>query len=152
MQIDKLEWDVELPKEKLSKWIHICEDLKAISGYHIPRYLGIKPSNHNTVYNLVCFCDASAKAYATTIYLHQASSGDYKVDLMFSKTRLAPQKSTIPRLELLGVLIGTQALKFVQKELHLPISSKMFRLTMCTSLASEQKTTLNLYDQQIERD
>ena len=77
------------------------------------------------VYTLVCFCNASAKAYATAIYLHQALSGDCKVDLIFSKTHLAPKKSTIPRLELLGVLIGTRALKFVQKELHLPTSSKL---------------------------
>ena len=76
-------------------------------------------------YSLVCLCDASAKAYGTTIYLHQALSDDCKVDLIFSTTRLAPQKSTIPRLELLGVPIGTQALKFVQRELHIPISSKV---------------------------
>ena len=94
--IDKLQWDVELPKEKLSKWSHICEDLRAISMHHIPRYLGIKPSDHHVVYSLVCFCDASAKAYAAIIYLHQASSDDCKADLIFSKTRLAPQKSTIP--------------------------------------------------------
>ena len=93
--------------------------------HHIPRYLGIKPSDHHVIYSLVCFCDASAKAYAAIIYLHQASSDDCKADLIFSKTLLAPQKSTIPQLELLGVLIGTRALKFVQKELHLPISSKV---------------------------
>ena len=32
------------------------------------------------------------------------------------------------------------------------IQSVMDRLTICTSLASEQKTALNLCDQQIERD
>ena len=56
--IDKLQWDVELPKEKLSKWSHICEDLRAISLHHIPRYLGIQSSDHQVVYSLVCFCDA----------------------------------------------------------------------------------------------
>ena len=124
--IDKLQWDIELSKEKLSKWNHICENLESISTYHIPRYLGIKSSNHHVTYSLVCFCDASAKAYAATVYLHQDSSGNCKADLIFSKTRLAPHKSvTIPRLELLGVLIGTRALRFVQKELHLSISSKV---------------------------
>ena len=124
--IDKLQWDIELSKEKLSKWNHICEDLESISMHHIPRYLGIKSSNHHVTYSLVCFCDASAKAYAATVYLHQDSSGNCKADLIFSKTRLAPHKSvTIPQLELLGVLIGTRALRFVQKELHLPISSKV---------------------------
>ena len=74
---------------------------------------------------LICFCDASIKAYATAIYLYHPSQGNYKVDLIFSKTRLAPIQITIPRLELLGVLIGVRALKFVEKELHLPVNSKV---------------------------
>jgi len=78
------------------------------------------------VNNLICFYDESGKAYyATAVYLHQFSSNNCSVDLVFSKTRLAPQGITIPRLELLGVLIGTRAMRFVEKELHLPISSKI---------------------------
>ena len=30
---DRLEWDVKLPEEKLNKWSHICEHLRAISMY-----------------------------------------------------------------------------------------------------------------------
>ena len=69
-------------------------------------------------YSLICFCDASVKAYATAIYLRQSTLNSYKTDLIFAKTRLAPQDVTIPRLELLGVLIGVRALKFVMKELY----------------------------------
>ena len=69
--------------------------------------------------------DASAKAYAVTIYLHQTLHEDARADLIFSKTRLAPQGVTIPRLELLGVLIGVRALKFTQNEINLPIKSKI---------------------------
>ncbi|MEW8544195.1 MAG: hypothetical protein AB2693_11735, partial [Candidatus Thiodiazotropha sp.] len=48
-----------------------------------------------------------------------------KIDLIFSKTRLAPNKTiTIPRLELLAALIGSRSLKFVQNELMLDISEK----------------------------
>ena len=57
--------------------------------------------------------------------MNHSSQGNYKVDLIFSKTRLAPIQITIPRLELLGVLIGVRALKFVEKELHLPVNSKV---------------------------
>ena len=70
----------------------------------------------------MCFCDASAKAYATAIYLLQSLSGSHKSDLIFSKTRLSPQNITISRLELLGVLIGVRALKFVLNELHLKVT------------------------------
>ena len=48
-----------------------------------------------------------------------------KVDLLFSKTRLAPNKEiSIPRLELLAAVIGTRCIRFVQKELKLDICSK----------------------------
>ena len=75
-------------------------------------------------YRLVCFCDASAKTYATAVYLHQSLDDTCKADLIFSKTRLAPQNTTIPHLELLAVLIDIRALKFVLKELHFNISGK----------------------------
>jgi len=105
---------------------NICRDLKAIPTFQIPQHLGLNSTEHQPIeYNLICFSDASGKAYATAVYLHQLSPDSCSVDLVFSKTRLAPQEITIPRLELLGVLIGTRALRFVEKELHLPISSKV---------------------------
>ena len=48
-----------------------------------------------------------------------------KVNLIFSKTRLAPEHITIPRLELLGVLIGVRAVRFVEEQLALPVTSKI---------------------------
>ena len=72
------------------------------------------------------------KAYATAIYLHQSCSDSCKVDLIFSKTRLAPENMTIPRLELMGVLVGVCALKFVTSELHLQLTSIIvFTDSMC---------------------
>jgi len=73
-------------------------------------------------YSLVCFCDASAKVYSAAIYLWQSLSDSCKTDLIFCKPRLAPQNTTIPRLELLGVLIGVRVLKFVMKELHVQVT------------------------------
>jgi len=109
------------------------EALKDIPLCRLPRYTGISSDESDSVdYNLVCFCDASAKAYATAIYLHQSFTSSCKVDLIFSKTRLAPQNMTIPRLELLGVLVGVRALKFVLSELHLQVTSKVvFTDSMC---------------------
>ena len=59
------------------------------------------------------------------IYLCQASKTSTKVDLIFSKIRLASEHVTIPRLELLGILIGLRGLKFVEKELGFPVTSKV---------------------------
>ena len=45
--------------------------------------------------------------------------------MIFSKTRLASEHVTIPRLELLGILIGVRGLKFVEKELGFPVTAKV---------------------------
>ena len=55
-----------------------------------------------------------------------STSTETKSTLIFSKTVLAPiQNGSIPRLELMGVLIGVRALKFVEKQLNIPIKSKI---------------------------
>jgi len=70
-------------------------------------------------YTLVWFSDVSSKAYGTVVYLHWFST---RADLIFSKTRLAPEHVTIPRL---GILIGIRALKFVDREVSITITSKI---------------------------
>ena len=74
----------------------------------IPRFIG------NSNCQLLCFCDASSKAYASVIYL----SSDAGVNLLFSKAIVAPiKKLGTPRLELLEVPIGVRMLKFVPEQL-----------------------------------
>ena len=45
--------------------------------------------------------------------------------MIFAKARLASEGITIPRLELLGILIGVRGLKFVERELGFPVTSKV---------------------------
>ncbi|XP_062592781.1 uncharacterized protein LOC134254255 [Saccostrea cucullata] len=74
----------------------------------------------------MCFCDASTKAYACAVYLHQSNKERSTVNLLFSKTRLVPlKKLTLPRLELLAVVIGVRCINFVEKQLKLPVTEKI---------------------------
>ncbi|XP_065886729.1 uncharacterized protein [Dysidea avara] len=71
---NKFEWDTKLPTELLARWENIYCDLKTIPTFRIPRYLGMNAAGHQPiVYSLICFSDASGKAYATAVYLHQFS-------------------------------------------------------------------------------
>ena len=72
----------------------------------IPRFIG------NSNCQLLCFCDASTKAYASVIYL----SSDAGLNLLFSIARVG--------LGLLEVLIGVRMLNFVKEQLQLPIAKK----------------------------
>ena len=86
----------------------------------IPRYIG------GNEYKLFCFTDASAKAYSATVYLYSTVDETSNVNLVFSKARVAPIKQlSIPRLELLAVLIGTRCLNYVTEQLRLPETDRI---------------------------
>ena len=55
------------------------------------------------------------------------NSGNISTHLLYSKTKLGPKKNSIslPRLELLAVLIGTRCMEFVTKEINLKIEKKI---------------------------
>ena len=71
--------------------------------------------------------------YATAVYLRSVEEHSIKVNLVFAKTRLVPvakgrkkcTKLTIPRLELMGVLIGVRAANLVAVELKLTITERI---------------------------
>jgi len=100
----------------------------------IPRFIGTSESD--PVFEVLVFCDASMKSYATAVYLHVVTHSGAHVNLVFSKMRLAPigiakssnatSEITLPQLELLGVLIRVRAANFIVKELKLPISKRYF--------------------------
>ena len=80
-------WDEHLPSELAKKWCDIIQELSSISTLKIPRYVGCISGNLNC--DLFVFCDASIKAYATAIYLRIQSQDNVRVNLVFSKMRLA---------------------------------------------------------------
>ena len=76
-------------------------------------------------YQLLVFCDTSKYAYAATVYLRQEKGERCTNSLIFSKTRLAPNKDiSIPRFELLATLVGVRCTRFVEKELNLELKQK----------------------------
>ena len=99
-----------------------------------PRFVSQKDANVS--YQILTFCDASAKSYAAVVYLRVVSQGLVQVNLVFSKMRLAPcdiekkrktksKQLSLPRLELLAVLIGTRVTNFVAKELRLSVAKRI---------------------------
>ena len=112
----QLDWDDELDTAEQIEWSDIKSDLEGIGQVEIIRCIR---NECESKYDLVCFCDASAVAYACAVYLIQCD-GTRSSHLVFSKARLAPVKTmTIPRLELMAVLIGTRSLQFVREQLKL---------------------------------
>ena len=121
----EMEWDEPLDETDKDRWMSLTKDLKELSNVQLPRFVGNKKGQ------LLGFCDASRKAYATAIYLRTLIDDKVHVNLIFSKTKNAPKekkstkinsntkKMTIPRLELMSTLIGVRSLRFIAKEMNL---------------------------------
>ena len=92
----------------------------------IPRCL--KNSNLVTSVTLHSFSDASEKAYAAVVYArHEYEDKSITTQLIASKTRLSPLKAiSIPRLELMGALIGVRLTKQVSTALEIPVKDATF--------------------------
>ena len=117
-----IEWDDEISNEDKTVWSSVSSNMSKLSDISVKRCIALD-DNENVQRSLVCFCDASSCAYAANVYLLQANgANECKSDLIFSKTRLAPlKKMTIPRLELMGVVIGVRCLKYVKEQLKVSI-------------------------------
>jgi hypothetical protein len=117
------DWDDELQEHDKIVWENIRTNLSELSGQKIARRVSIGISD-KVKYSIVCFCDASSKAYAALVYLIQNNSETTKSDLLFSKNRLAPIKElSIPRLELMSAVIAVRCVAFVKKQLGVTIEN-----------------------------
>ena len=128
---NKIEWDEVVKHEFAKKWNKIKNDLLILDTINIKRCIDPE-SDRKRTYELITFSDASKKAYATTVYLRVINDKSVHVNLAYAKARLAPIKEvTIPRLELLGVLIGCRASQFVAQQLGI-VDIKQILLTDST--------------------
>jgi hypothetical protein len=122
----KYGWDDPIVGTVKGEWDTLRSCFEQLFQWRVPRFVG-KTSGECT---LAVFCDASARAYSTSVYLRcRDSEGPWRCNLIFSKSRLSPSsgkkertggKITLPRLELLGAVIGVRAAQFCRKGLKIP--------------------------------
>ena len=102
-----LTWDEELPPDLARKWQQWCSELPQLHQLSIPRWYRTQNSHK---LKLHVFCDASERAYSAVAYLQgETNDGKMAISLVASKSRVAPLKRmTLPRLELMGAVIGAR--------------------------------------------
>ncbi|GFW56627.1 transposon polyprotein [Trichonephila clavipes] len=88
----------------LAKLQMVSKAFNAINYLTVPRWVILTADN---IVELHGFADASSLAYAAAIYCRQKHNGKIKVQLLVSKTKVAPVKQvSIPRLSFLSWLSG----------------------------------------------
>ena len=117
-----LDWDEQLPPEfqrKMHAWV---EGFQKIREWKIPRCISVHSWDGNDK-ELLCFSDASERAFGCSVYLKVKVGVQSKTTLVASRVRVAPlKKITLPRLELLGALLAARLLSFVKSSLFLDSS------------------------------
>lgn len=98
-------WDSILPQTQLECWQKFRSGLDRMGELTVPRGISCKDIK---LVELVGYADASIKAFGCSLYLRIVDqSGAVRVNLLCSKSRLAPLKNkhTIPKLELNSALL-----------------------------------------------
>ncbi|GFS91631.1 integrase catalytic domain-containing protein [Trichonephila clavipes] len=94
----------------------VSKAFNAINYLTVPRWVILTADN---IVELHGFADASSLAYAAAIYCRQRHNGKIKVQLLVSKTKVAPVKQvSIPRLELCGAHLLSKLFKSVLRTLE----------------------------------
>ena len=113
----KMKWDDPLPSNIATPWNEWVKQVHYLHFLDVPRHLYVKNPVH---IELHVFSDASELAAAAAVYARSVDAkGKVQVTLVAAKTKLAPiQTASIPRLELMGALLGAQLGHKVQKCLN----------------------------------
>ncbi|KAL0150932.1 hypothetical protein M9458_053851 [Cirrhinus mrigala] len=125
-----LGWDEQLPSDLSKLWVQWCCEVPQLRLMNIPRWYGIEVQPNVRVHKLHIFCDASEKVYGAVAYLQGENEGGETVtSFVASKTRVAPlKKLTLPRLELMGALIGAR----IGNNLLRPLNMEKTQICMWT--------------------
>lgn len=125
-----LEWDEPIQGVLLAEWNRYRENLAHIKGLSIPRWLHY--SNASSV-ELHVFADASQAAYGATVYMRVIVEERVYVNLITSKTKVAPieKQISIPRLELCGAVLAAKLILETSQVLSVS-KNKLFAWTDST--------------------
>ena len=103
----KIGWDDNVLEKIKLQWTKWIEQLDYLNEIVLERCIDDKIKNNQKKYELVTFTDSSKKAYAAATYIRITDGNYTSSKLLFAKNRIShTTELSIPRLELLGVLIG----------------------------------------------
>ena len=152
----KLDWDDPIDETNSQRWEEGLSNILKVPLLTFPRWSG---DYLDSSLELHVFCDASERAFASTIYSRVTSEeGERYTSLLMTKARVSPLKNeSIPRLELMACVIGTRLLAAVNLTFEVP-SERIFYYTdsrnaLCwiSTPAHESKTYVYNRSAEIQR-
>ncbi|XP_067036347.1 uncharacterized protein [Acropora muricata] len=125
-------WDEVLPPQLERKWKTWFGELPDLAKIKTPRCLKDSHSKEERL-TVHTFTEASEKAYAAVVYArYEFEDGSIGTRLITAKSRLAPLKAlSIPRLELMGAIIGLRLTKQLCEALEIEQTKVTYWVDSC---------------------
>ncbi|GBM73084.1 hypothetical protein AVEN_17668-1 [Araneus ventricosus] len=125
-----VDWDSKLPDDLRIKWEKWCCETGCLSDVRINRCYFSNWDGDAGGIEMHIFCDSSQVAYGAVAYFRwETTSGEVGVRFIMARSRLAPlKKLSLPRLELMGALVGAK----LWKHLSVVFKSLVKRVVMWT--------------------
>ena len=119
-----LAWDDPLPEKLMHQWLRWKNSLQELQEVSVPRCY--KPREFGAIARaeIHAFSDASQEAIGASVYLRLFNdANEVTVPFVYGQAKLAPvHPKSIPRLELCGAVLVTQAVQRVLKEIDMEIA------------------------------
>lgn len=129
----KTAWDDEIDEDMKMEFSTWWKELPILRNVSIPRFAFGELDSELEIHT---FSDASKSAYAAAVFIRVKNGDNISVQLLQSKTRVAPLKlGSIPRLELLGCAIAARLTTSVKEALSLQDTTTRFWSDSSTALA-----------------
>jgi hypothetical protein len=120
------DWDEKPPDDVIAKWDKWLSEVQHLKNISIPRNVDTHKEIH--LRELHCLTDASMQAMCACVYLRTVyQNNEIEVRLLMAKTRVAPIKTqTLPRLELIGCVMGARLSEYVSREIKFDPKATIF--------------------------
>lgn len=112
-------WNESVPPDIHNRWLRLKSQLSNINQLQISRC--VKSRAKSNFIQMHGFCDASQHAYGACVYIRtQIDHDQYRVELLCSKSRVAPLKAvSLPRLELSAALLLSRLIDKINSSIKL---------------------------------
>ena len=126
MWVQGVDWDEELPLDTSTRVTTWFRELSSSLSVRIPRCLQLRKEVSSIAVHV--FVDASLEAYGAVVYVRvKYQDGSLSVRLVSSKTKVAPLQSvSVPRLELMGAVLGSRLATSISDALDMEKQSYTF--------------------------
>ena len=120
------DWDDQILDEIGERILRWFQQLGSLESVRIPRCL--RRAQKILTRKIITFVDASIQAYGAVVYLLcEYEDGTLSCRLIASKSKVAPLKPiTVPRLELMGAILGLRLTQNICRVLQIPVQSVLF--------------------------